>query len=381
MCDAPEADASIPDFWLGVFASLVGSVVLNFGINVQRLAHVRMAARPPDARRPYVKDPLWLAGFLVFAVGNSGDAIGLTFTPQSVITPIGSISLVSNLAFARWLNKEHVGYGTLASVALIIGGVLAIVLSADSSCSQADVEALIRNWSKPAMIAFAVVHLAVLACANAFVVGKERRMRAAGAGHVADGIGALTPRERRELRLAYALVASMYATWTVLLVKSVGELLKETFRGDNQFLRFEAYLLLLGAVVSAPLQVFYLNSGFALFESLFIVPAFYSFWCFGSILVGAFYWGEFDGFRPWQYGTFAVGVVANVAGVALLSFRAIDSRAQETSTAPAPGGVPYGEGDEPKAIAPLSAHLGEMAADAGWVTPTADRASHGGGRP
>jgi drug/metabolite transporter (DMT)-like permease len=61
-------------------------------------------------------------GFLIFAIGNGGDAVGLTFTPQSVITPIGSVSLVSNLVFARLLLRETIGLPTLGGVLLIIGG-------------------------------------------------------------------------------------------------------------------------------------------------------------------------------------------------------------------------------------------------------------------
>jgi drug/metabolite transporter (DMT)-like permease len=59
---------------------------------------------------------------LIFAIGNGGDAVGLTFTPQSVITPIGSVSLVSNLVFAWLLLRETIGLPTLGGVLLIIGG-------------------------------------------------------------------------------------------------------------------------------------------------------------------------------------------------------------------------------------------------------------------
>lgn len=327
MCDQ-DADASVPDFWLGVMASTVGSIVLNLGINLQRLAHTKMAALPVEERRPYVRDPLWLFGFAIFILGNAGDAIGLTFTPQSVITPIGSVSLVSNLFFARCLIKEHIGLQTLASVVLIIGGVLAIVLSADSTCSVETVDTILTHWSQTPFIVFAALHVVAMLAVNVFVVLKERKMAASQS----DKLSLLTPSERKQLRFAYPLVASMYATWTVLLVKTVGELLKETFRGENQFTRWEAYMFFLGAALSAPLQVYYLNSGLRLFESLFIVPAFYFAWVCGSVAVGASYWGEFDGFMDWQFGVFCTGIATSIAGVFLLSGRAIESSVGITST-------------------------------------------------
>ena len=58
------------------------------------------------------------------ATHEVADFVGLTFTPQSVITPIGSVSLVSNLCFARLLLGEEFGFRTLGSVAAIMAGVV-----------------------------------------------------------------------------------------------------------------------------------------------------------------------------------------------------------------------------------------------------------------
>lgn len=320
MCDADEADAAVPDFWIGVAASALGSIILNLGLNLQRLAQMRLLERPPDERRPYVLDPLWLLGFLVFAVGNAGDAVGLAFTPQSVITPLGSFSVISNLFFARLLLGERIGLATLAAVALIVAGVVTIVGTADASCTHESVDTLLRRWQHRPFIAFGTLHVSLLLLTNGGVAWRERHI------HRADGtVGSLTLPQRQQLRFAYALLGSMYATWTVLLTKSAGELVKASFRGDNQLERFETYLLLAGILVSAPMQIRYLNAGLRHFEALFIVPSFYSFWCFGSVLMGALFFGEFDEYRPWQVGVFAVGVVANVAGVALLARRSLEA--------------------------------------------------------
>ncbi|KAJ1627325.1 hypothetical protein T492DRAFT_1146332 [Pavlovales sp. CCMP2436] len=191
MCDSQNG-AGVPDFWLGVASSLIGSVVLNFGINLQRFAHLKLEKLPFERRVHYTQHPIWIGGFIIFLVGNLGDAVGLSFTPQSVITPIGSVSLVSNLLFAR-------------------------------------------------------------------------------------------------------------------------------------LLRWETYMILLGALFSAPSQLRYLNAGLRHFEALFIVPVFYAFWVFGSITVGGIYFDEFVGFKHWQYGVFAAGVVINVGGVAVLASRSLSS--------------------------------------------------------
>jgi hypothetical protein len=321
MCDVGNG-ANVPDFWLGVAASTIGSIILNLGINLQRYAHIKLELIEQSERVHYTRHPIWWIGFVIFLLGNGGDAVGLTFTPQSVITPIGSISLVSNLLFARLLLKEQIGLPTYGGVFLIIGGVVTIVTTSNNNCTVETVDSLLARWNQTSFIAFSAIHIPLLFLLNLWVARVELRMRRESEGT----IKCLKDWEGRRLRLAYALLASMYATWTVLLIKSIGELVKETFRGENQLVRWETYMILLGAVLSAPSQLRYLNAGLRHFESLFIIPTFYAFWVFGSITVGGLYFDEFNGFLPWQYGVFATGVIVNVIGVAILASRSIDTR-------------------------------------------------------
>ena len=97
--------AASADFWIGVCSAIAGSLTLNLGINIQKLAFVRRAALPVRVlavQGGIYRNPLWVFGLIIFLIGNAGDAVGLTFTAQSVITPLGSVSLVSNVFFA-WL--------------------------------------------------------------------------------------------------------------------------------------------------------------------------------------------------------------------------------------------------------------------------------------
>lgn len=326
MCS--QTSAGVPDFWIGVVCAASGDIVLNFGINLQRLAHIRIAqamAVGAPVPKHYTLHPIWISGMVVYLVGNLGSAFGLAYTPQSVITPIGSVSIVSNLAFARFMIGERIGLPTLLGVALILAGVVTIVTAADATCTVETVDSLLAKWKQRTFLTFAGVQLSILSCWQVYVILVEQRMRKESEG---------TPRclsevQKKTLRLAYTVLASMYATWTVLLVKSIGELVKETFRGANQLLRWETYMLLIGGLTSAPAQVRYLNAGLRHFESLFVIPVFYAFWVFGSILMGGFYFGEFSRFTAAKYGAFAAGVIINVSGVAVISTRAIDTRDDE----------------------------------------------------
>jgi hypothetical protein len=147
-------DPNVPDFWIGVFASLVGSVILNLGLNLQKYA---FNSRGDATRKtglvapPIYKNKFWVLGFAVFVCGNFGDFVGLTFTPQSVITPIGSISLVSNLFFAKCLLGEEIGCRTMVAICFIMSGVIAIVLSSSNAnpCGSLEtIDSLLKRWEQ-----------------------------------------------------------------------------------------------------------------------------------------------------------------------------------------------------------------------------------------
>ena len=322
-------NASSADFWIGVTSSLLGSVVLNLGLNIQKLAFVRNSKVAPEERKPVYKNCLWLFGFLVFAIGNAGDAVGLTFTAQSIITPIGAIALVSNLFFARLLIGEKIGCKTSVAIVFIICGVVSIVVSGNTNCSSVTLDTLKLKFLQPGFLIFAVFHLGTLFGLLFYTCAKEKKMYEIDTTtkrKVYVGLENFTPSEKSRLRLAMPLLGSCFAAWTVLLSKSVGELVKVSGRsGDSQFIYWETYVILGGFIVSMPCQIMYINKGLAHFESLYIIPIFYSTWLIGSIMMGALFWNEFDGFEVWQYVVFSAGVLCVMIGVLLLQQREIIS--------------------------------------------------------
>ena len=93
-----EVDAK---FILGCAFSLVGTVCLNLGINVQKWGLTYEGRRPAHLRRPMVKNPRWVCGFMIFLISNVGDFLGLSLAPQTVIMAVGTVSIVSNMIFGR----------------------------------------------------------------------------------------------------------------------------------------------------------------------------------------------------------------------------------------------------------------------------------------
>jgi hypothetical protein len=368
-------DPDVPDFWIGVFASLVGSVILNLGLNLQKYAfnhRGEKSRRTGMAASPLYKNKIWVLGFAVFVAGNFGDFVGLTFTPQSVITPIGSISLVSNLFFAKCLLGEEIGWRTLIALSFIMAGVVAIVVSSSAAnpCgTEETIDTLLKRWEQGGFLTFAIIHALSLCTLLVLVIKIEHKLNGtkikSGSGTIVDvadlgGIDAvvpalgadanagastkskktklknnsslsnLNPNERFFLRFAYPLLGSLFATWTVLLSKSTGELLKSSARSKpgtkSPFSRFEVWPIIFGLIISLPCQVMYLNKGLAWFEALYIVPIFYSVWVISSIMMGALFFGEFNNFTMINFVTFFIGVFLDIVGGVMLQARGIESK-------------------------------------------------------
>lgn len=74
------------------------------------------------------------------------------------------------------------------------------------------------------------------------------------------------------LALSYASFSGVLSGMCLLFAKSGIELLLLTINGDNQFWRWEAWLLVLGLVVCALLQLWYLHKALILADPTLVCP-------------------------------------------------------------------------------------------------------------
>lgn len=79
-------------------------------------------------------------------------------------------------------------------------------------------------------------------------------------------------RTRLGLAIAYASFSGILSGMCLLFAKSGVELLVLTFGGDNQFWRWQAWMLLLGLVVFALLQLWYMHKALTLDDPTLVCP-------------------------------------------------------------------------------------------------------------
>lgn len=101
----------------------------SLGLSVQKYSHVlntRNVARgqPPKV---FYQQSIWWWGIIMFTGGQLLNVVAMAFAPQTMITALGSLAIVFNATFARFLLHEQVTRIQLLLMGCIISGVVLII--------------------------------------------------------------------------------------------------------------------------------------------------------------------------------------------------------------------------------------------------------------
>ena len=102
---------------LAVVLAVWGSTANNLGANLQK-----KALQIGDGKKTPKCMCFWWVGLLVMVTGGLSDIIALRYGPQSLLSPLASLSLVVNIGFARCIHKERVTKADVGYMAIIIAG-------------------------------------------------------------------------------------------------------------------------------------------------------------------------------------------------------------------------------------------------------------------
>lgn len=108
-----------------MFLASTGSMISNLGLNLQKLTHVRAmrvaAAQQQNSANSnsansksdsipssnaYYRKPIWVLGLSLVVFGSIADFIALGFAAQTIVAPLGSLTLVTNVVFAPYFAGE-----------------------------------------------------------------------------------------------------------------------------------------------------------------------------------------------------------------------------------------------------------------------------------
>ena len=115
----------------GAILSIVASVISNFGVNIQKLAHTKLEAMEPHLRIPYTRMPMWWLGMGMVVAGAIGDFIALGLASQALVAASGgATTMAANVLIAHyWLHEELYVMDVLGVFMIICGAVVISYIS------------------------------------------------------------------------------------------------------------------------------------------------------------------------------------------------------------------------------------------------------------
>lgn len=370
---------------LAVFLAAIASFISNLGVNLQKLHHIRtrvpstaattrshspthlssnktsstshshtLTVRAPstsptpspavsgeadtDADNDgahYSSSILWRCGLLLIILGSLFDVAALALGPQSLIAPLGSLTLVSNIACAYCLLRERVSRYDIAATALIVmGSSIAIGWGKKDEVTYT-VQELFGLYHQAEFITYATV----VVLFSIWCYTQLHKLERLESDEGKESPLYLAHRSRH--RFYYPALAGTIGAQSVLFAKCSVELLVNTFGSaqSNMFSEWPSYLVLAAMFGSIFLQIHYLNEGLRRFSSTYSIPVFQAFWILVSVVSGLIYYREWQGLDTVSCVMFTLGVCVTVSGVVMLSRRDMEDHH-------AAGHVKVGEGEE-----------------------------------
>ncbi|THV04956.1 hypothetical protein K435DRAFT_816805 [Dendrothele bispora CBS 962.96] len=363
---------------LGIFFGLLASFIQSLGLTIQRKSHVLNQNLPENQQRLEYKRPLWLLGFAIFISSNVvGSLVQIASLPVVILAPLGAVSLLWNAFFARLLLGDVFSAWMILGTLFIAGGAVLIAFFGIVPEPTRSLEDLLALFRRPAFVVyFSLLGAVVIVClviTHVIEFRLSKRLAVTDAtpspaetetdlGPLATGItdaaemvaSERTPlldsksnrpsrapsivsaasklgsdpairsinRTRILLAISYASFSGIISGMCLLFAKSGVELLLLTIQGDNQFWRWQSWVLLLALVIFALLQLWYLHKALVLADPTLVCPSAFCFYNLSSIVNGLVYFDQFSLISPLHLALVCLGIVVLLAGVWVVSIQA-----------------------------------------------------------
>lgn len=241
-------------------------------------------------RKSYLRSPLWWIGITLMITGEAGNFLAYGFAPASIVSPLGVVALISNCLIAPLFLHERFRKRDLLGVIIAVGGTVTIVISAQGSNPKLGPDQiwhLIKQWEF-------LVYLGVTALVTIMLMILSNRI-----GH--------------KLILIDLGLVGLFGGYTALSTKGVASLL--SYRLWRTLTFPITYLLVAVLVITAILQIKYVNRALQRFDSTRVIPT--QFVCFTIfVIVGsAVLYRDFESATPASAAQFVGGCGLTFLGV------------------------------------------------------------------
>ncbi|KAB5560140.1 DUF803 domain-containing protein [Coniochaeta sp. 2T2.1] len=326
---------------LGIIVGLLSTSVQSLGLTLQRKSHILEDEKSPhDVRRPPHRRRRWQLGMGMFILANVlGSSIQISMLPLPVLSTLQASGLVFNSICATLILGEPFTRWSLWGTLLVCSGAALIaIFGAIPSPSHSLSQLLALLGRRPFVLWMAFQALLVLALALATDLTSYMKTTAQSA------------RFRLARGLSYGCISGILSAHSLLVAKSAVELLLRTITGDNQFVQWQSWMLVIALITLALSQLYYLHRGLKLVSTSVLYPLVFCIYNIIAILDGLIYFDQTDLITTLDACLITLGTAILLAGVLALSWRLHDEQhppgVGQSSLAPGLGLVEDTEGEE-----------------------------------
>ncbi|KAF9299574.1 hypothetical protein BGZ74_008851 [Mortierella antarctica] len=350
------------NFLFGISIAVATSFIQSLGLTIQRKSHIiNEAIHPKELRRHACQRPLWHLGFHTYILSNlTGTIFSIGYLPVIILAPLGAVTLVFNALFARLLLGDVFSRQSAIGTMLILFGAIMIGLFGVVPEPSHSLEDLIELWKRPAFIIyFSLIELTVVS----LLVGNrivERILKRNASSHLETtnsniingapyhqrtysnryprllggrSLRKLSPtRIKTMLGISYGCVGGMLSSQALLFAKSAIDMLYLTIvERKNQFENPLSWFLVIALVTAALLQLYYLNKGLRLCDTVLLVPLSFCAYNISCLFNGLVYYDQWGRLFWWQILLVLFGISQVLVGVLVLAWRPTEEYSDEAN--------------------------------------------------
>ncbi|KAG1447272.1 hypothetical protein G6F56_009313 [Rhizopus delemar] len=296
--------------WGPLTIAILASMTQAFGISIQRKSHLIT-----DSSEPLYKRPLWVSGFLIYTISNLvASTCTIGYLPIVILAPVGAIGLVFNALFAKWVLGDPFSQRTLIGTSLIVIGASLIAGFAVVPEPNHSLEDLIRLYKRPSFIVYFSLIETFTFVGLLFTHLLEYLIKVKPMLY--------SPDLKMYLGISYGVLGANISSQAMLFAKSGLELLLLTLiHNDNQFVYPLTWAILFALIFTAILQLYYLNRGVRLCDTIILVPLNFCSFNVSCLFNGLVYYNQWDRLFWWQIIAVLFGICLLVCGVLVISIQ------------------------------------------------------------
>ncbi|KAI8090144.1 magnesium transporter [Gilbertella persicaria] len=286
----------------------------------QRKSHLENDNYPIQDRKHAFKRPLWVISFATFLTANIiGSIFSIGYLPIVILAPISAMGLVLNAVAAKIVLGDPFRRNTVFGTLLIVMGALLVGLFGIIPEPDHDIDDLIRLYKKPGFIVYFSILECVIITGLLITHYFERYYYLMDMGDLRKYVG-----------ISYGVLSGNISSQSILFAKSGLELVILSVVSDKNQLQYAlTYVLLVMMALTAILQLYYLNKGLQLCDTVIMIPLSSCTFNVSCLFNGLVYYDQWPRIVWWHLLFVMLGVAITISGVLLISWKPTAELIQE----------------------------------------------------